>query len=116
MAFGELVLWKRRPVAGALGKLLCMWNEGVVLGVKASSGECMSRTPGQIGNARTIARKPLGERWNSKVLGMVGGALWRLSDDHPVMDGDAMKIHLPREVVLRAAAEEAVRQPVPKRM
>ena len=29
MEFGEAVLWKRRPVAGALGKLSCLWGDGI---------------------------------------------------------------------------------------
>ena len=32
MEFGEAILWKRRPVGGALGKLSCLWEDGAVLG------------------------------------------------------------------------------------
>ena len=37
--FGEGVLWRRKPVGGALGKLTSMWGEGVFLGVKGKTGE-----------------------------------------------------------------------------
>ena len=37
--FGEAVLWKRKPVGGALGKFTCFWEDGVYLGLRASSGE-----------------------------------------------------------------------------
>ena len=40
LEFGEGVLWKRRPEGGPLGKLTCMWNDGVFMGVKGSTGEC----------------------------------------------------------------------------
>ena len=30
--FGEKVLWKRKPIAGALGKLSCLWELGIFLG------------------------------------------------------------------------------------
>ena len=37
--FGETVLWKRRPVGNALGKLAILWEDGVFLGVKGTTGE-----------------------------------------------------------------------------
>ena len=39
--FGEGVLWKRRWEGGPLGKLSCMWEDGVFLGVKGTTGELM---------------------------------------------------------------------------
>ena len=39
MAFGEGVLWRRKPVGGALGKLSVMWDDGMFLGVKGKTGE-----------------------------------------------------------------------------
>lgn len=37
--FGEAVMWKRRREGGPLGKLTCVWEDGVFLGVKGSAGE-----------------------------------------------------------------------------
>ena len=37
--FMEAVLWKRKPSGGGLGKLAIMWNDGVFLGVKGTTGE-----------------------------------------------------------------------------
>lgn len=34
-AFGELVLWTWRPVAGVMAKFACIWGKGVFLGAKA---------------------------------------------------------------------------------
>ena len=42
--FGEAVLWKKKMVGGALGKLDCTWSDGVFLGVRGKSGEIYSRT------------------------------------------------------------------------
>ena len=39
MEFGEAVLWKRRREGGPLGKLSCMWEDGIFLGVKETTGE-----------------------------------------------------------------------------
>ena len=39
MEFGEAILWKRRPVGGALGKLSCLWEDGLYLGIRGQSGE-----------------------------------------------------------------------------
>ena len=37
--FGEGVLWKRRREGGPLGKLTCMWEDGISLGMKGTTGE-----------------------------------------------------------------------------
>ena len=34
--FGEVILWKRKPSGGALGKLTCMWEDGVYLGIRGA--------------------------------------------------------------------------------
>ena len=38
MEFGEAVLWKRRPAGGALGKLSCLWEDGIYLGIRGRPG------------------------------------------------------------------------------
>ena len=39
MAFAEGILRKRKRAGGPLGKLTCMWEDGVYLGVKATTAE-----------------------------------------------------------------------------
>ena len=39
MSFAEGILWKRKRVGGSLGKLTCMWKDGICLGVKATTAE-----------------------------------------------------------------------------
>ena len=36
---GEGVLWKRKPIGGALGKFSCTWGDGVYLGLRGASGQ-----------------------------------------------------------------------------
>lgn len=62
MTFGELVLLKRRPVSGLLGKLACMWNEGSLLGGNPAPGEYMIGTSSGVETTRAIARMPLEDR------------------------------------------------------
>ena len=42
MEFGEGVMWKRRRKrrqGGPLGRLSCMWKDGIYLGAKGTTGE-----------------------------------------------------------------------------
>ena len=39
MAFAEGILWKRKRAGGPLGKLTCMWEDGIYLGIKATTAE-----------------------------------------------------------------------------
>ena len=38
MEFDDAVLWKRRREGGPLGKLSCMWEDGIHLGVRRDDG------------------------------------------------------------------------------
>ena len=55
--FGEGVLWKRRREGGPLGKLTCMWEDGIFLGVKGSTGEMIVGDQKGVWRTRTIRRK-----------------------------------------------------------
>jgi hypothetical protein len=119
MEFGEAVLWKRRPIAGALGKLSCLWGDGIFLGIKGSSGEIMVGDTRGVWKTRTARRKPKEERWGSENLKLVGGVPWRINDEDPKMDGeprnmDMGKSMLPEEA--RALEEEGeLRDTEPRR-
>ena len=39
MEFGEGMMWKRRIAGGPLGELSCMWDDGIYLGVKGTTGD-----------------------------------------------------------------------------
>jgi hypothetical protein len=89
--FGEAVLWKRRPVGGALGKLAVMWEDGVFIGVKGTTNEVIIGAGSGVHRTRTIQRKPFDERWSADLIKRVSGVPWRKSDDDPEADGEAMK-------------------------
>lgn len=71
--FGEAVLWKRRREGGPLGKLTCMWEDGIFLGVKGATGELIVGTREGVWRTRTIRRKVFEERWRRENLEMIGG-------------------------------------------
>ena len=64
--FGEAVHWKRKAVGGALGKLTCLWEDGVYLGVRSRSGEIIVADVKGIWKTRSVQRKPFEERWDRK--------------------------------------------------
>ena len=74
--FGEAVLWKRKRKGNHLGKLTCMWSEGIYLGVKASSGEFMIGTARGVWTTRTVRRRPIEDRWSPASAKLVGGVPW----------------------------------------
>lgn len=80
VSLGDLLLWEGRPVTGAMTKLTCLWEEGVFLGVKATSGEYIEYMVAYqkgVVKTRTTAIKQAEERWAPKVLDMFGGVLPR---------------------------------------
>ena len=64
--FGESVLWKRKLVGGALGKLTVTLEDGVYLGVKGKTGEIVVATEDGVWKARNIQRKPADDRWRKE--------------------------------------------------
>ena len=67
MEFWEAVLWKRQREGGPLGKLSCVWEDGIYLGVKETTDEKI------VGERRQKKE----ERWGPKMLELVGGVPWR---------------------------------------
>ena len=99
--FGEAVLWKRRPIGGHLGKLSCLWGDGIFLGIKGSTGELMVGDAKGVWKTRTVHRKPKEQRWDVETLKLVGGVPWRTNEDDPNIDGEPRNMGitmLPEEV------------------
>ena len=91
MAFAEGFLWKRKRAGGPLGKLTCMWEDGIYLGVKAGTAEIIVENRNGVWLTRTVRRKPTKERWDRSNLEMVVAAPWRKNEDDPKMDGERLK-------------------------
>ena len=64
--FGEGILWRRKPIGNALGKLSLVWQDGVFLGIKGRTGEFIIGDEKGVWKTRAIQRKPCGERWASQ--------------------------------------------------
>ena len=62
MEFGEAILWKRRLVGGALGKLSCLWEDGLYLGIRGQSGELIVSDKEGVWRTRTVQWKPIEDR------------------------------------------------------
>ena len=105
MEFAEAVLWRRRPIGGALGKLTCLWEDGVYLGVKANSGEYIVADGKGIWTTRTVSRKPFEQRWGRENLDMVKGVPWKWSVEGEDQDRPQRLMDVPPAV----ATEEGER-------
>ena len=73
------MLWKRRPIAGALGKLTCLWDDGVYLGIKSTTGELIIGTVKGILEDRDAAEKTGGAEVGQE--GRADGGRGALADE-----------------------------------
>jgi hypothetical protein len=71
--------------------LTCMWDDGVYLGVKSTTGELVIGTKSGVWRTRTVRRKPVEERWAAKNMLMVGGVPWNTNEADENPDGQAMR-------------------------
>ena len=115
---GEGVLWKRRRAGGPLGKLTCMWEDGIYLGVKATTAEVIIGTKSGVWVTRTVRRKPLEERWDKENLELVGGVPWYRSDADENVDGEKMRTEVKTmdKDYLEKFEEMEEHVPVPRRV
>ena len=112
--FGEAVLWKRKPGGGALGKLTCMWEDGVYLGIRGTSGEIIIGDKKGVWKTRTVQRKPVQDTWAKDSADMIVGVPWRTSEADSNADGEQLEvIKLSDEHV--ASEREVMKEPVPRR-
>ena len=94
-----------------------MWEDGIYLGVKATTAEVIVGNRNGVWLTRTVRRKPAKERWDRSNLEMVVAVPWRENEDDPKMDGERLKsevIVMDKEHKEKLEAEEHV--PVPKRV
>ena len=119
--FGEGVLWKRKPVGGALGKLSVMWKEGVYLGVKGRTGEFVVGDEKGVWKTRTLQRTPAGRRWDPKNAELIRGVPWNMNAEDDEADGDNMEVIRVGPEDAEAAAQKQDKEqfgdiPVPRRV
>ncbi len=63
-----------------MGKSSCMWDDGIYLGVKGTTGEFIIGKKEGVWRTRTVRRKTLQERWTRENLEMVGGVPWQTGE------------------------------------
>jgi hypothetical protein len=88
--FGEKVLWRRKTAVGALGKLTCLWEDGIFLGVKSLTGEFIVGDAKGVWRTRSMHRKPVEHRWDGEALAKVTGVPWRTSEEDQEVDGERL--------------------------
>ena len=89
--FGEAILWKRRPVGGALGKLSCLWEDGLYLGIRGQSGELIVSDREGVWRTRTVQRKPIEDRWPEDAYEMIQKTPWADAEKDE-MQGETEKL------------------------
>jgi len=95
LEFGEAILWRRKPVGGALGKLSVMWADGVFLGMKGRTGECIVGDQTGVWKTRTAQRKPEAMRWKSGYAEWIKWVPWKVSEDDVKADGESYEVLRP---------------------
>ena len=113
LEFGEQVLWRRRPIGNQLAKLTCLWEDGVYLGVKGTSGEFIIGDKKGIWKTRTVRRRPEEDRWGAANLEMVGGVPWRTSEEDEDADGEVLRREAPEAVRMEPEEEERREEELP---
>ena len=117
MSFAGRIWWKRKRAGGPLGKLTCMWEDGVYLNVKATTAEVIVGNRNGVWLTRTVRRTPAEERWDRSNLEMVVAVPLRKNEDDPMMDGERLKSEVKvmvKKYKERWEAEKHV--PIPKRV
>ena len=67
-----------------------MWEDGIFLGVKATTAEFIVGNRNGVWPTRIVRRKPVKERCDRSNLEMVVAVPWRKSEDDPKMDGERL--------------------------
>ena len=96
--------------------LSCMWEDGIYLGVKGTTGEMIVGDKKGVWRTRTVRRKTIEERWDPMTLELVGGVPWRTYSSEG--DGEDLKteVTIMGKDYREKIREEARNEVVPRRM
>ena len=84
---GEAIHARGKPPSGPISKLASLWEDGIFLGVRASSGESVVGTRTGVVKVRNVMRKPGEERWKEINHALVTGVPWQTPDKEENRDG-----------------------------
>ena len=79
--FGECIQWKVQRGGVNSTKAVSEWFDGIFLGVRAISGECIVGTPTGIFYCRTVRRVADDSMWSMKAITTVNGTAHEVSGD-----------------------------------
>lgn len=68
-----------------------MWDDGVFLSVKCSTGEIIIGDKKGVWVSRTVRRKPEEERWDRESIKMIVDVPWRKNDNDANADGENLR-------------------------
>ena len=91
MAFAEGTLWKRKRAGGPLGKLTCMWEDGIYLGVKATTAEVIVGNRNGVWLTRTVRENPPKRDGTEAIWKWLWRSHGAKNEDDPKMDGERLK-------------------------
>ena len=112
LAFGECVMWRRKPVGSNLAKLAVLWDVGVYLGVKGSTGEIIIGSGDGVWRTRTVRRRPEELRWRADEIEKIKGLPWNHEGEKK--EGEVVRLErLPEELLKqeKLAIKEELKQP-----
>ena len=115
LSFAKRSLWKRRRAGCPLGKLTCMWEDGVRLRIKTSTEEVVVENRGGVWLTKTVRMKTARERWDRSSLEMIVAVPRRKRKDDAKMDGERLKgevVMMDKDYMEQLEMEEHV--PVPR--
>ena len=87
---GEAVLWRRKPVGGAFGKLSVAWSYSVFLGIQGHSNEFIVPDATGIYNTRTVQRRSIGDRWDVASAEQIRYVPWKVREDDEKADVEVL--------------------------
>ena len=108
--FGEGVLWERKPIAGALGKISCMWDDGVCLGLRGASGELIVSDVTGVWRTRTVQQEAAQDQWRPENVEFVRWVPWAAKEVDPKIDGERLDVTKMTNYEDEMEKEEAVQK------
>ena len=80
IGFAVTVMFRRVPLPGKLAKLESLWENGILAGYRAQSGEYMVICDNGVYKTRTIRRSPKEERWDRAAIEEVRFTSWMIKE------------------------------------
>ena len=95
MQFGERLLWRTNiPARDRRNRMDTQTSEGIYLGQRTVSGECLVGSAEGVFRPRTVYRVPLENRWKEN-LSLANGLPWKPNAEHEVGEEVVLDAYMP---------------------